>query len=162
MRATLLLHLAVFCLVYGQIRPGTITGSVNDGTGSAVTTAAVSIVNQETSISGDVAWRNPLGSFDELDALGVPTTGTPEPRGGPIATGGGVLFIGATIDARFRALDARTGKELWTTKLVDAAKATPITYQGKNGKQYVAILAGGGETRGPENPGGRLYVFALP
>ena len=59
-----------------------------------------------------------------------------------------MLFIGATIDARFRALDARTGKELWTTKLVDAAKATPITYQGKNGKQYVAILAGGGETRG--------------
>ena len=41
-------------------------------------------------------------------------------------------------------------------------KATPITYQGKNGKQYVAILAGGGETRGPDNPGGRLYVFALP
>jgi quinoprotein glucose dehydrogenase len=112
--------------------------------------------------TGDVAWRNPLGSFDELDALGVPTTGTPEPRGGPIATGGGLLFIGATIDARFRALDARTGKELWTTKLVDAAKATPITYQGKNGKQYVAILAGGGETRGPDNPGGRLYVFALP
>jgi quinoprotein glucose dehydrogenase len=125
LRATLLLHLAVFCLVYGQIRPGTITGSVNDGTGSA-------------------NYRN---------------SGTP---GGPIATGGGVLFIGATIDARFRALDARTGKELWTTKLVDAAKATPITYQGKNGKQYVAILAGGGETRGPENPGGRLYVFALP
>jgi quinoprotein glucose dehydrogenase len=112
--------------------------------------------------TGDVAWRNPLGSFDELDALGVPATGTPEPRGGPIATAGGLLFIGATIDARFRALDARTGKELWKTKLVDAAKATPITYQGKNGKQYVAILAGGGETRGPENPGGRLYVFALP
>jgi len=112
LRATLLLHLAVFCLVYGQIRPGTITGSVNDGTGSAVTTAAVSIVNQETSISGDVAWRNPLGSFDELDALGVPATGTPEPRGGPIATGGGVLFIGATIDARFRALDANRRRAL--------------------------------------------------
>jgi outer membrane protein assembly factor BamB len=70
--------------------------------------------------------------------------------------------VGYRLDARFRALDARTGKELWTTKLVDAAKATPITYQGRNGKQYVAILAGGGETRGPENPGGRLYVFALP
>ena len=112
--------------------------------------------------SGDVAWRIPLGSFDELDALGVPKTGTPEPRGGPIATAGGLLFIGASIDARFRALDAKTGKELWVTKLVDAAKATPITYQGKNGKQYVAILAGGGETRAPDNPGGRLYVFALP
>jgi quinoprotein glucose dehydrogenase len=112
--------------------------------------------------TGDVAWRIPLGSFDELDALGVPKTGTPEPRGGPIATAGGLIFIGAAIDARFRALDARTGKELWVAKLVDAAKATPITYQGKNGKQYVAILAGGGETRGTDNPGGRLYVFALP
>ena len=98
----------------------------------------------------------------ELDALGVPKTGTPEPRGGPIATAGGLIFIGAAIDARFRAIDAKSGKELWVTKLVDAAKATPITYQGRNGKQYVAVLAGGGETRGPENPGGRLYVFALP
>jgi quinoprotein glucose dehydrogenase len=112
--------------------------------------------------TGDVAWRSPLGSFDELDALGVPKTGTPEHRGGPITTAGGLVFIGATIDARFRAFDARTGKELWTTKLADAAKATPITFEGKNGKQYVAILAAGGEIHGPDNPGGRLYVFALP
>jgi quinoprotein glucose dehydrogenase len=112
--------------------------------------------------TGDVAWRTPLGEFDELTALGVPKTGTPEPRGGSITTAGGLLFIGASIDARFRAYDARTGKELWTIRLADAAKATPITYQGKNGKQYVAILAAGGETRAPDNPGGRLYVFALP
>jgi quinoprotein glucose dehydrogenase len=46
-------------------------------------------------------------------------------------------------------------------KLVDAAKATPITYQGKDGRQYVAVVAAGGESRGPDNPGGRLYVFAL-
>jgi len=112
--------------------------------------------------TGDVAWREPLGSFDELDALRVPKTGTPEHRGGPIATAGGLLFIGATIDARFRALDAKTGKELWVTKLADSAKSLPITYQGKNGKQYVAIFADGGDVRGPENPGGRLYVFSLP
>ena len=62
--------------------------------------------------TGDIAWREPLGSFDELDALGVPKTGTPEPRGGAITTAGGVLFIGAAIDRRFRALDAKTGKEL--------------------------------------------------
>ena len=72
------------------------------------------------------------------------------------------MFIGATIDARFRAIDARTGKELWATKLVDAAKAMPITYQGKDGKQYVAIMAAGGETRAASNLGGRLYVFSLP
>jgi quinoprotein glucose dehydrogenase len=112
--------------------------------------------------TGDVAWRNPLGEFDELTARGVPKTGTPEPRGGPIATAGGLIFIGASIDARFRAYDAKSGKELWVTRLVDAAKATPITYLGKNGKQYVAILAAGGESRAADNPGGRLYVFALP
>ena len=112
--------------------------------------------------TGDIAWREPLGSFEELDALGVPRTGTPEPRGGAITTAGGVLFVGAAIDRRFRALDAKTGKELWVTNLAESAKATPITYQGKNGKQYVAILAGGGDGRGADNPGGRLYVFALP
>jgi quinoprotein glucose dehydrogenase len=111
--------------------------------------------------TGDIAWRSPLGEFDELTALGVPKTGTPEPRGGAIATAGGLIFIGAAIDARFRAFDARSGKEIWTMKLVDAAKATPITYQGKDGKQYVAILAGGGENRSADNPGGRLYVFSL-
>jgi quinoprotein glucose dehydrogenase len=112
--------------------------------------------------TGDVAWREPLGSFDEPDALGVPKTGTPEHRGGPIATAGGLLFIGATIDARFRALDAKTGRELWMTKLSDSAKSMPITYQGKKGKQYVAIVADGGDVRGADNPGGRLYVFSLP
>jgi glucose dehydrogenase len=112
--------------------------------------------------TGDVAWRTPLGEFPELTALGVPKTGTPEPRGGPIATAGGLVFIGAAIDARFRAFDAKTGKELWSMALADSAKATPITYQGKDGKQYVAVMAGGGDVRGAENPGGRLYVFALP
>lgn len=113
--------------------------------------------------TGDIAWRSPLGSFDELDTLGVPKTGTPEHRGGPIATAGGLVFIGATIDARFRAFDAKTGKELWVAKLAEAAKAMPVTYQGKNGKQYVAVFAGGGNIRGgTENPGGRLYVFGLP
>jgi glucose dehydrogenase len=112
--------------------------------------------------TGDIAWREPLGSFEELDALGVPKTGTPEPRGGAITTAGGVLFIGAAIDRRFRALDAKTGKELWVANLAESAKATPITYQGKNGKQYVAIVAAGGDGRGADNPGGRLYVFTLP
>jgi glucose dehydrogenase len=112
--------------------------------------------------TAEVAWRQPLGSFEELDKLGVPTTGTPEPRGGAIATAGGLIFIGSAIDAKFRAFDAKSGKELWSTKLVDAAKAMPVTYQSRNGRQYVAILAAGGEVRGPDNPGGRLYVFALP
>lgn len=115
--------------------------------------------------TGDIAWKVPLGSFEELEAKGVPKTGAPN-VGGSIVTAGGVVFIGATADSRFRAFDSRTGKELWVTKLNDAARSVPITYQGKNGKQYVAVMAAGGG--GPlvaagTAPGtGRLYVFALP
>jgi len=115
--------------------------------------------------TGDIAWRVPLGSFEELDALGVPPTGTPN-RGGPIATAGGLVFIAASQDARFRAFDSRTGKVLWTADLNENGRSVPITYQGKSGKQYVAILAGGGRPvarKVDENQfGGRLHVYALP
>ena len=115
--------------------------------------------------TGDVAWRVPLGSYEELDALGVPPTGTLN-RGGPIATAGGLVFIAASQDARFRAFDARTGKVLWVADLTENGRAVPITYQGKRGKQYVAIMAGGGRpvARKVDESliGGRLHVFALP
>ena len=55
----------------------------------------------------------------------------PHQHGGSIATAGGVVFIGATNDKRFRAFDARTGKELWVTKLDNSAIAVPMTYQAK-------------------------------
>ncbi len=54
---------------------------------------------------------------------------------GPIVTAGGLVFIGATNDSRFRAFNSKTGKELWVTKRARNANANPITYQGKNGKQ---------------------------
>jgi quinoprotein glucose dehydrogenase len=60
---------------------------------------------------------------------------------GPIATGSGLLFIASTDDNRFRALDAKSGKELWVTKLERRGNADPLTYMGKNGKQYVAVVA---------------------
>jgi quinoprotein glucose dehydrogenase len=114
--------------------------------------------------SGDVAWRVPLGSFEELDAMGVPATGTPN-RGGPIATAGGLVFIAASQDARFRAFDARTGKVLWMTDLTENGRAVPMTYQGKSGTQYVAIMAGGlrpvARKVDESLLGGRLFVFAL-
>lgn len=121
--------------------------------------AEIVAVNAHT---GDVAWRSPLGSFEELDKLGIPKTGIPEHRGGSIVTAGGVVFIAATSDSVFRAYDAKSGKELWSTKLSDSAKALPVTYQGSDGNQYVAIIANGGNVRPAENPGGRLYVFKLP
>ena len=92
--------------------------------------------------TGDIAWRVPLGEFPELDAKGI-KTGAPS-LGGGITTAGNLVFIGATIDGIFRAFDARNGKELWREKLDAPAHSIPSTYMGKDGKQYVAVPAGGG------------------
>ncbi len=92
--------------------------------------------------TGEFAWRVPLGVTDSLPP-GKQNTGRPG-NGGTISTAGGLVFVGATDDARFRAFDAKTGKELWTYHLKGAAEATPITYQGRDGKQYVVITATGG------------------
>ncbi len=110
--------------------------------------------------TGDIAWQVPLGSFDELDRLGVPKTGTPTTNGGSIATAGGLVFIGVSTDGKFRAFDSRTGKELWTADLGVDVNSIPITWQAKNGKQYVAVLASGGSHHGAKP--GLIYAYALP
>ncbi len=92
--------------------------------------------------TGDIAWHVPLGVFEELEAKGI-KTGTPS-LGGSITTAGDLVFIGATIDGRFRAFDARNGKELWSEKLDAPAHSIPSTYVGRDGKQYVVVSAGGG------------------
>jgi glucose dehydrogenase len=89
--------------------------------------------------TGDVVWQVPLGITEQLPA-DKQNTGRPA-LAGPIVTASGLVFVASTDDNRFRALDARTGKELWVTKLARRGNADPITYQGKNGKQYVAVSA---------------------
>jgi quinoprotein glucose dehydrogenase len=93
--------------------------------------------------TGDIAWRIPLGEYPELIAKGLKPTGAPS-LGGGITTAGNLVFIGATIDGIFRAIDARNGKELWREKLEAPAHSIPSTYLGKDGKQYIAVPAGGG------------------
>ena len=93
--------------------------------------------------SGDIAWRIPLGEFPELVTKGIPVTGQPS-LGGGITTAGNLIFIGATIDGIFRAIDARNGKDLWREKLDAPAHSIPSTYLGKDGRQYIAVPAGGG------------------
>jgi quinoprotein glucose dehydrogenase len=107
--------------------------------------------------TGDIAWQVPLGITEGLPE-GKQNTGRPGAFAGPIATAGGVVFIGATSDRRFRAFDSRTGKELWSATLSYVASAVPITYQGKNGKQYVAVVAAGGGSGNDQ----ALIAFALP
>jgi quinoprotein glucose dehydrogenase len=108
--------------------------------------------------TGDYLWQVPLGEFPELSKKGVPPTGT-ENHGGPIVTAGGLVFIAATYDEKLRAFDKKTGKIVWEYKLPAGGFATPITYM-VNGKQYIAIAAGG--TRYGLKPGGSYVAFALP
>jgi quinoprotein glucose dehydrogenase len=111
--------------------------------------------------TGDFAWQVPLGITDELP-VSKRNTGRLN-LGGPIATAGGLVFIGATNDRRFRAFNSKTGRELWSAKLDASAHAVPITYEGKNGKQYVAIVAGGNGTLDDATPGVEaLDVYTLP
>jgi len=94
--------------------------------------------------TGDVAWRVPLGTTDELEAKGIHNTGS-FGQGGSIATAGGLVFIAGTIDKRMRAFDSRSGKLLWEGKLQSEGHTNPMTFLGRNGKQYVVIVSSGVE-----------------
>jgi quinoprotein glucose dehydrogenase len=111
--------------------------------------------------TGDIAWRVPLGETEELAKLGVKDTGSLN-LGGSISTASGLVFIAATNDAKFRAFDTKTGKELWSAKLDAPAYATPITFLGKDGKQYVVIVSGGRSFYFATPPGDSISAFALP
>ncbi|MFL5527132.1 MAG: PQQ-binding-like beta-propeller repeat protein [Gemmatimonadaceae bacterium] len=108
--------------------------------------------------TGSYLWRIALGEHEALKAKGIPVTGT-EQYGGPIVTAGGLVFIAATQDAKFRAFDKSTGKLLWETMLPAAGYATPITYSVR-GKQYVVIAAGGGKLG--TKSGDSYVAFSLP
>jgi quinoprotein glucose dehydrogenase len=106
---------------------------------------------------GEIVWKVPLGVIAGLNR----DTGSPN-LGGSVATAGGLVFIGATADSRFRAFDSRTGKQLWVAELAASAHAAPVTYMGKkSGKQFVVIAAGGGGYfRGKTSD--EVVAFALP
>ncbi len=109
---------------------------------------------------GEIAWHVPLGTIDSLKDKGFPNTGTVS-LGGPIATASGLIFVGATNDHRFRAFDSQTGKLLWETELEASAHDVPMTFMGRNGRQYVVVAAGGGSYLGSP-PGTKIVAFALP
>jgi quinoprotein glucose dehydrogenase len=113
---------------------------------------------------GEIAWKSTLGINPFLAELGdVGIKSGARNLGGNIATASGLVFIGATNDKRFRAFDARTGRELWVTELPASGHSTPVTYMGKDGKQYVVIAASGGTNVGAGLPiSDALVAFKLP
>jgi quinoprotein glucose dehydrogenase len=125
----------------------------------------LSAINLNT---GAYEWKIPLGEYPELATQGLKSTGT-ENYGGPIVTGGGLVFIAATnFDKKFRAFDKATGELLWEATLPFSGNATPITYE-IDGRQYLVIAAGGGKDYGKKGAnslrsasGGVYVAFALP
>jgi quinoprotein glucose dehydrogenase len=117
----------------------------------------LSAINAQT---GKIAWTVPLGVTDELPE-GKRLTGRPN-IGGPISTASGLTFIGASDDGRFRAFESATGKMLWEYKLPAAAHATPATYRGKDGRQYVVVTATGGSFLDSPLTSDVVMAFALP
>ncbi len=115
----------------------------------------LSAINLNT---GEYEWQVPLGEFSQLTARGIPVTGT-ENYGGPVVTAGGLLFIAASKDERFRAFDKDTGVILWETQLPAGGYATPATYE-VNDRQYVVVAAGGGKMG--TKSGDSYIAFALP
>jgi glucose dehydrogenase len=98
--------------------------------------------------TGDIAWQIVLGINTSLPE-GKQHVGSVN-GAGPVATAGGLLFAPSS-DSRFRAFNSKTGKQLWEVKMDSSMGANPMTYQGKNGKQYVAGVVGGA-----------VIAFALP
>ena len=108
--------------------------------------------------AGEIAWQLPLGDYPQVLEAGGSGLGA-ENYGGPIVTGGGLVFIAATPDGRFRAFDKRSGALLWQVELPAAGFATPATYEA-DGRQFVVIAAGGGKLGVPS--GSEYVAFALP
>jgi len=110
--------------------------------------------------TGKIKWQVPLGVSDDLPA-DKQHTGRVN-LGNPMVTAGGLAFIGATDDARFRAFDTMTGDMLWEIKLPATASTGPVSYRGKDGRQYVAVVATGGNNAGVRPMADDVIAFALP
>jgi quinoprotein glucose dehydrogenase len=110
-----------------------------------------------------IVWQVPLGSTEGIGPWFAPTRnfGTPH-MGGPIATAGDLVFVGAAMDSYFRAFDLETGRELWKYRLPAGGQATPMTYRaGRDHRQFVVIAAGGHGALGTPR-GDYVIAFALP
>lgn len=114
--------------------------------------------------TGKTLWDHPLGSARKNGPFGIPSMlpiaiGTPN-NGGPLVTAGGLIFVAATTDDMFRAIDIKTGKVIWQVQLPAGGQATPMTYE-VNGRQYVAIAPGGHHFM-KTKVGDYVIAYALP
>jgi len=108
--------------------------------------------------TGEYVWKKVLGNDPEF-SMGSKTSTGAENYGAPVVTAGGLLFIAASKDGKFRAFNKATGALLWETTLPAPGYATPAVYE-LNGKQYIVIACGGGKMK--TTSGDSYIAFALP
>ena len=111
--------------------------------------------------TGEVIWQHRNGTVRDLSPIPLPFEMGVPAIGGPIATGGGVAFHSGTLDYYVRAFDVTTGAELWRERLPAGGQATPMTFQGEDGRQYVVVVAGGHGSTGTK-AGDSVIAYALP
>jgi len=118
----------------------------------------ISAVDLDT---GALRWQHPFGAAPMALGLHAPAKWGAPNLGGPLVTASGLVFIGATSDGKFRALNAWTGDVLWEYDLPYPGAATPMSFQTRDGRQFVVIAAGGSILL--QSPiGDALVAFALP
>jgi quinoprotein glucose dehydrogenase len=111
--------------------------------------------------AGRIAWRHRNGTVRDLSPIPLPfRMGVPN-LGGPLLTAGGVAFLSGTLDDYVRAYDSATGQELWRSRLPAGGQATPMTYEGADGRQYLLVVAGGHGSLGTR-AGDSVIAYALP
>lgn len=110
---------------------------------------------------GAIRWQVPLGSAPDRIPVSLPIRPGLPNLGGPLATAGGLVFVAAAMDGVLRAFDVETGAELWSDRLPAGGNATPMSYLGSSGRQYVVIAAGGHGKLGTRR-GDHVVAYALP
>jgi quinoprotein glucose dehydrogenase len=116
---------------------------------------------------GTILWQIPNGEVSGMASRGATPTGSHAPRGGPVVTAGGLIFVTTSSDRKLRAYDQDNGKVLWEKDLPAASEGVPAVYE-VNGRQYLAVSVGGTGLFPPRIPGqpppgpGQYMVFALP
>lgn len=112
-------------------------------------------------VSGQRIWQHRNGTVRDLSPLPLPfRMGVPN-LGGPILTAGGLAFLSGTLDDYVRAYDAATGEEIWRSRLPAGGQATPMSYLGDDGRQYLVVVAGGHGSLGTR-AGDHVIAYALP
>jgi len=111
--------------------------------------------------TGKLVYKHKNGTVRDNSPVPLPLPMGVPSLGGTVTTAGGVAFLSGTLDQYLRAYDVKNGKELWKGRLPAGGQTTPMTYTGKDGRQYVLVYAGGHGSLGTKQ-GDYVMAFALP